>query len=412
MSRERGHLTALLVVMALVAAAFALSACGGSDSSTSGSGETSEAETGSEAPAAGEEAGGEEEATGGEEGEGGDVAAEVEASLKATPTKYEGPTEPVKPPAKPLKVALIACDDALRGCVTPLEAAEEAVKKLGWTTTSYDGKSDPNVQNQAFLNAVASGAEAIIETSMNPNLIQQGLEAAKKANIPVISASAGYSEPNPTLKFPGKISPIFDVSQDVPAEGAQVANWIINDSGGSGGVLLVSDPAYTLPTVFIENTRKRLEEACSGCTVESINISGTQLASTGPTQLVGKLKSNPDLEYVVAPYDPAAAAFVPALAQAGLTDIKMCSELGLQENLKFIREEQIQACDAAWDNRYMGYATVDQLLRYLAKKEPFKPLGENVPYVLLEESNLPEEGEDWTAEFPYVEKFLELWGAE
>jgi ABC-type sugar transport system substrate-binding protein len=401
----------LFLVVAALVAALALSACGGGDSSTSGGGETSEAETGSEAPSGGEEetSG---ETGGAEEGETTDVAADVEASLKATPTKYEGPTEPVKPPAKPLKVALIACDDALRGCVTPLEAAEEAVKKLGWTTTSYDGKSDPNVQNQAFLNAVASGAEAIIETSMNPNLIQQGLEAAKRAGVPVISASAGYSEPNPTLKFPGKISPIFDVSQDVPAEGEQVANWIIDQSGGSGGVLLVSDPAYTLPTVFIENTKKRLEEACSGCTVESIDISGTQLASTGPTQLVGKLKSNSDLEYVVAPYDPAAAAFVPALAQAGLTDIKMCSELGLQENVKFIREGQIQACDAAWDNRYMGYATVDQLLRYLAKQEPSKPLGENIPYVLLEESNLPEEGEDWTAEFPYVEKFLELWGVE
>lgn len=412
MSRDRRNLSALLlVVVAMVAMAFALSACGGGSSSSSSS-ETSEAETGSgaaaEEGAASEEGGGE----GAEEGESSDVSQDVEASLKATPTAYEGPTEPVKPPAKPLKVALIACDDALRGCVTPLEAAEEAVKKLGWTTTSYDGKSDPNVQNQAFLNAVASGAEAIIETSMNPNLIQQGLEAAKKAGVPVISASAGYSEPNPTLKFPGKISPIFDVSQDVPAEGEQVANWIINDSGGSGGVLLVSDPAYTLPTVFIENTKKRLEEACSGCTVDSINISGTQLATTGPTQLVGELKSNPDLEYVVAPYDPAAAAFVPALAQAGLTNIKMCSELGLQENVKFIREGQIQACDAAWDNRYMGYATVDQLLRYLAKQEPSKPLGENIPYVLLEKSNLPEEGEDWTAEFPYVEKFLKLWGVE
>jgi ABC-type sugar transport system substrate-binding protein len=388
--------------LAVLIAALALTACGssGSSSETTSSGASSGSGESGDPSESGESA------------SSSEVAQEVEASLTATPTKYEGPTEPVKPPAKPLKVGLIACDDALRGCVTPLEAAAEAAQKLGWTTTMYDGKSDPNTQNAAFLNAVASGDEAIIETSMNPDLIQQGLAAAKKANVPVISASAGYSEPNPTLEFPGKLSPIFDVSQDVPAEGKQVANWIINDSEGKGDVLLVSDPAYTLPTVFINNTKEQLESACPECSVSNINISGTQLATTGPGQLVGELKANPEIHYVVAPYDPGAAAFVPALAQAGLTDIKMCSELGLEENVKFIREGQIQTCDAAWDNRYMGYATVDQLLRYLAKQPPSKPLGENIPYVLLEESNLPPEGEDWMASFPYTEKFLELWGVE
>lgn len=340
----------------------------------------------------------------------GDVAARVAAAKKPNPTEYEGPTEPVKPPAKPLKLALISCSSALRGCVTPLEGAAEAVKNFGWTTQMLDGKGDPKAQNEAFLAAVSGGADAIIYTSIDPNLIQQGLTAAKKAGIPVLSTSAGWSDPNPTVEYPGKEAPQFDVSHNVPEEGKQVADWVINDSGGQAKVLLVVDPAFGLPSVYINSAKKQLEEACPDCEVKQMNVAGTQLATTGPGQVVGFLRSNPDFTYVLAPYDPAASAFVPAITQAGLTNVKMCSILGLQENVQFIRDGRIQACDGAWDNRYMGYATVDQLLRLLAKQEPAKPLGENTPYVLLDKENLPPEGEDWTAPFEYRQKFLDLWG--
>jgi ribose transport system substrate-binding protein len=340
-----------------------------------------------------------------------EIAKQVETATKVSPTEYQGPTEPVKPPAEPLKLALISCSSALRGCVTPLEGAAEAVKELGWTTQMLDGKGDPKAQNEAFLSAVSGGADAIIYTSIDPNLIQQGLTAAKNARIPVLSTSAGWSDPNPTVKYPGKVAPDFDVSHNVPEQGKAVADWVINDSDAKAKVLLVVDPAFGLPSVYIHAAKSELAAACPDCEVHQMNVAGTQLATSGPGQVVGFLRSNPDFTYVLAPYDPAASAFVPAISQAGLTDVKMCSILGLQENVQFIRDGNVQACDGAWDNRYMGYATVDQLLRKLAGQKPAKPLGENTPYVLLDSDNLPPEGEDWTAPYEYRQQFLDLWGA-
>jgi ABC-type sugar transport system substrate-binding protein len=387
----------LACVVLIAGSAFALAACGSSSSSDSGS--ASAGSAGSSGASAGGSGGG-----------SSDIAARVEAAKKVTPASYQGPTTPVKPPARPLKLALISCSSALRGCVTPLQGAAEAVRKLGWSTQMFDGRGDPKSQNDAFLAAVSSGADAIIYTSIDPNLIQQGLTAAKKANIPVLSASAGWSDPNPTVRYPGKVAPAFDVSHDVVKEGQQVADWVINDSGGKANVLLVVDPAFGLPSVYIDAARRELAAACPDCQIHQMNVAGTQLATTGPGQVVGYLRSNPDYTYVLAPYDPAAAAFAPAISQAGLTNVKMCSILGLQENVNFIRQGQVQACDGGWDNRYMGYATVDQLLRLLARDPPARPLGENIPFVLLDRDNLPAEGEDWTAPYDYRRKFLDLWG--
>jgi ABC-type sugar transport system substrate-binding protein len=126
-------------------------------------------------------------------------------------------------------------------------------------------------------------------------------------------------------------------------------------------------------------------------------------------QTVDYLRTHPDIDYVIAPYDPAAAVIVPAMAQAGMTHIKLCSLLGDQQNMDFIRQDQIQVCDAAYDNYYTGWAMVDQLLRHLNGQSFSEPLGENTPSVLLDKSNLPPPGDDWQTDIDYKSEYLALW---
>jgi ABC-type sugar transport system substrate-binding protein len=126
-------------------------------------------------------------------------------------------------------------------------------------------------------------------------------------------------------------------------------------------------------------------------------------------QTIGYLRTHPQINYLIAPYDPAAAAIVPAMAQAGITNVKVCSLLGDQQNLNFIRKGQIQDCDAAFDNGYMGWAMVDQLIRYLDHTPFAQPLGENTPLVLLDKSNLPKAGTDWQTSIDYQSHYKKLW---
>jgi len=328
---------------------------------------------------------------------------------KSVPAAWSGPTDTTKIPAKPLTLALISCSASLHGCVTPLTGAAEAAGHLGWKTTIYDGGGSPAAWNKVLLNAVASRVDAILFTSINPLLIQQGLEAAKAAGIPVLSASSGSSDPNPTVAIPsGKVWPLLDVSQSFVDTGRQIADWIINDSGGKANVLVLTDKEYS-SGVSMAGSVDELNKRCPDCVLSTFDFLGASVGTTLANRTVDYLRTHPDISYVIAPYDPAAAAIAPAMAQASITKVKMCSLLGDQQNLDFIRKGQVQTCDAAYDNYYTGWAMVDQLMRYLNKQKFSVPLGENTPSVLLDKSNLPPSGSDWLTSIDYKSKYLALW---
>lgn len=432
---------AVLSTVLMLAVAIAVAGCGGSSESaktaaSSGSGSASSSASSSETAAA-SSASGEEAKGSGAAAQGltplevapqaankAEVVKAIEAEPvpkesieqivareeKAVPPQWEGPTEPVKPPAQKQKLALISCSSELHGCVTPLEGAQEAAKALGWTSTIYNGAGTSSTENKLILSAIAAKDTAILFTSINPALIQEGMVAAKKAKIPVISASSGSSSPDPTIKPPaGDAWPLLDVSQSFVETGRQMADWVINDSGGKANALVLTDKEYT-SGISQSGTVDQFNKLCAECKLSTFNFTGTQVGTTLPEQTVGYLKTHPEVEYVVVPYDPAAATIVPAMAQAGITGVKVCSLLGDQQNLSFIRSGEIQTCDAAYDQRYDGWAMVDQLVRYLAHKPFFQPLGENVPQVLLDKNNLPPEGEDWHAPFNYRAEYKKLWG--
>ena len=345
-----------------------------------------------------------------------------DSRLRPPHRQSRGPTEPRSrrrgpdprrrrpPPKQKLKLALISCSSQLHGCVTPLIGAAAAAEALGWTTTTFDGGGSPDAWNKVLLNAVSSGADAILFTSINPLLIQQGLEAAKNAHIPVISASSGSSDPNPSVAVPaGKAWPLLDVSQSFVDTGRQMADWVIEDSGGKANVLVLTDKEYT-SGVSQAGVVDELNKRCPDCEISTFDFLGAEVGTKLANQTVGYLRSHPNIDYIIAPYDPAAAAIVPVMAQSGMTNVKICSLLGDQQNLDFIRRGEIQTCDAAYDNVYAGWAMVDQLIRYLNHQPFAQPLGENTPSVLLDKSNLPKAGSDWQTSIPYAEKYKSLFG--
>jgi ribose transport system substrate-binding protein len=383
-----------LSVVVFAALAIGVSACGGSDDTTGGGG------------------GGSTSAEGGSSG-GGDVAQfeqKLEEAEQAEPPKWEGPTEPVKPP-KSFKVAGITCFSQLEGCLTPIEGAEHAAKDLGWEFDTYDGEADPTIQAKRIQQAIQSGADAIITSAVDGNAVKGAREEAEKAGIIVVSTSNGTE--------PGEQGYVLDTSPNIIAMGNAVADWMIVDSEGKGVVAPFVDKEFSTNIHFDEGIQEELKK-CSGCTVKpTVNFVATDVGTKLGPNTVAYLQDNPDVEYFYSTYDPAMAEQVAAVLQAGL-DVKSCSELGDAQNLSFIREEQIQACDGAWDNEYEGYATIDQIAR-LATNQPlavtkgvparFK-YGENIPWVLLDKNNLPEGEETYRAPYDYISEYHKLWGLE
>ncbi|HTI01751.1 MAG TPA: sugar ABC transporter substrate-binding protein [Acidisoma sp.] len=339
-----------------------------------------------------------------------DYASMLQTARTMTPAKYAGPTTAAIAP-KHLKVGVITCLSVLHGCVSPALGVLHAGDKLGWTVKIYDGGGTPNKQNAAILDAISSGANVIVTIAIDPNLIQLALAEAKKAGIPVVAGSNGIDTPNPVaLTAPNGLGFAFDVGPDYGTLGRHIAQWMIADSHGTANIALFSDKEFPSIRAQQIGVLQGLAE-CPKCVVSKpIYFTATQIATELGQMTVGYLRNHPDVNYVFGAFDPPVAAQVTALMQAGMMgQVKVIGGLGNQQNLAFIRSGRLQVADAAYDNEYMGWAIVDQTIRLLNKQPLFEPHNENLPFVVLDKTNLPPPGADWQANTGYQAKFLALW---
>jgi ribose transport system substrate-binding protein len=395
------------LLAALLVAAVVVSGCGSSGSSSSSGSTAESSESGTEETASAESSG--EESSGGET----DFATMLEETLSVVPPQFEGPTEPTKAPSG-IKLGIISCSQTLQGCVTLAAASEKAAGEIGWEAKTYDGQSSTSTQNTQIANAISSGANVIELIAIDPKTVQTGLKVAEKAGALIVSADNAGSEPNPTIKPPaGAAWPKVDVSADYGKLAETTAEWIIADSEGKANVLVYGDKEYPAVDAGVAGLLKVLE-TCEECSVAGPEyFTAAQIANQVGPNVVSYLRSHPEVEYVYAPFDPAAAAMVTAIQGAGLAGkVKLVSYLGNQQNLEYLSEENVQAADGAVDNTYNGYAVIDQAIRLLNKEPMFKPLNENVPIQVLDKSNVGNSAEletGWVAPYPYEEKYVELW---
>jgi ribose transport system substrate-binding protein len=331
---------------------------------------------------------------------------------RAVPTEWKGPTDPVPLPQGKKKIVAIPCSAALAGCVVPMQGIQEAAQKFGWDFNMYDGKGDAETISKYMLSAVATHADLIVVAGLDPLPLQQGMQAASDAGIPVISITSALDTPSPVVKAPaGAFWPLIDISADFVRSGRMMADWAIWDSKGKGGIIIL-DGKESTSQVSMAAAVDEINKVCPDCKTYSTTLLGNEVGTVFPQKAVAFLRAHPDAKYVIFPYDPAASALVPALQQAGMTDVKLVSMLGIAENLQFIRDGQSQTADVSWDNKYSGWAALDQWFRYLAKQPFVEPHGEGIPQLLLDATNVGTNPDNWTTQIDYRSKYLKLWGVQ
>jgi ribose transport system substrate-binding protein len=280
------------------------------------------------------------------------------AVLEKGPTVYQGPTKAVKVP-KGIKLAVVPCSVAFAGCEEAALGVEAVAKRLGWSVTLYNGEGTPTGMNDAMQQAVTSGAQAIITGAVNPAFITSGLAAAAAAGIPVGSATEGVAP------SPGGYK--YDIGPNYLTLGQMDGDYIIANSNGKAVFAPWNDAEYGSVTDFVDATTATVAK-CTTCTVlptqqfVGADVSVTDLGAT----VVDFLRTNPSVDYMVAGYDPAAAVMVPAIDSAGLQGkVKIASVIGAAQNLAYVKAGNVQTADAGFDNSYIGYMAVYQMVRLL-----------------------------------------------
>jgi ABC-type sugar transport system substrate-binding protein len=324
---------------------------------------------------------------------------------------WQGPTTAVTPP-KTESLALVVCSGTVAGCVTPADAAARAAKSVGWTTTQYNGQGTPADQNTAITQAVNSGATAILLSGIDPSVVQSALQLATSKKIPVGDMTEGIA-PGDGIKF--------DIGANY-VKGGQVAGaWIVDASKGKAVVLPTNDKEYKSTVELVDGAVSEVK-SCSTCKVLSqLYFVSTDIGNGLGQRVADELRSNPSVNYVIGAYDPAVADMVPALQTAGIANrISIVSDVGDAQNFGYIRTGTVQKADIVFDNTYVGYAAVDQMIRALDNKPLWKNVGvtdprfeynETVPYHLIVKSNLTTaDNAGWTESVNTIAHFDKLWG--
>jgi len=316
------------------------------------------------------------------------------------------PTDPTVAP-KDLKVAVVMGNASMSGSSVPCAAIEEICKHFSWTIQTWDGEGDPSKENDAIMSAISWGAQCIITCSVQASNVQSSLQAADEAGIPCGSLSCGNDTPNKVTKAEG-YNYKYDIGTDYHGLGYSLGQWIHANTSGSGKVACWDFAGE----YSIDYTREGLYDAFKDLGIAYVDngcFTFDQLGDVLNRTVSTYLANNPDTEFIYFPFDPAAQPVAEFLDLNGYTDVKVIGVLGNSEMVSLIKQGSTAAATAAYDNSYLGYAAMDQMLRVLNGDSLIDPHGENCPYLVLDKTNAPDGDSGWTAPFDYASSYYAVW---
>jgi ribose transport system substrate-binding protein len=315
-------------------------------------------------------------------GAGVSRAKEIVAAAKEPTTK--GPDLPPVDIGGSLKgdrIVLVSGGLSYPFSQTFLGGMEEAAAALGMTVAATDAAGDPSKASALIDRAISRRASAIVLQGIDPIAVKAAIQGAKSAEIPVVGAAVASTGPMPTEIASTGIDALVDYN--------------------------------TVPVV--NGVNDGLRELCPSCTVKTGDSPLPQWQSGLPSLTSTMIRSNPDMEYLIASTDAMVASMKPALISAGAQGkVKIASINASLPDMKAIASDDgVEVANVGVPVAWHGWATVDQVGRLLSGAEPV--LDPGLPYRLFDASNigsidLSKPESTWYGPFDYQQFYRDLWG--
>ncbi|TXS40463.1 sugar ABC transporter substrate-binding protein [Streptomyces sp. uw30] len=165
--------------------------------------------------------------------------------------------------------------------------------------------ADPNAGNQANLvqNAIDQKVDGIAITLAKPDALKDVVGKAKAENIPVVGLNSGVSEWQ-------KLGLMEFFGQDETVAGEALGKRL-NEAGAKKAVCVIQEQGNIGLTQRCDGVKKTFEG-----TTETLNVNGTDMPSVKST-ITAKLKTDSDIDYVVALGAPFALTAAQSVDEAG-----------------------------------------------------------------------------------------------
>lgn len=258
-----------------------------------------------------------------------------------------------------------------------IQGAEAAAKELGWEVSVIDAAGSADQANAGIQNFVQRGAAAIVDMVFPYTSIGAGLDAAKSANIPVVTWGGGLGSSVAATNGSGgpMVVPVNDL--------------MLKTMGDEGSILELT---YRTGEVC-RNREVELDNALKdkpGIEVTKNEVRIPGYFEDGAQYANAWLASHPAGSGNLAIWgcwdDPAIGA-IGALRQQGRTDVHVYGVNGNAQALENIKNGYMDA--TAWQDSYTeGYNMVKLLPEIIDAGDSWEPKAIEVPAILVTKDNV------------------------
>lgn len=185
--------------------------------------------------------------------------------------------------------------------------AQRIADETGADLQIVNGEDDSVTQSNAINDLMVSGVDAIIVDAVDTEGIQPALREADDAGIPVVAVDSTIDDES--------ISTQVGVAN---AEGgAQIGEFLLDESGGEGTVHIVSALNSTVQLERQDGFTEAVEDG--GMEVDTV-VDGQNVQEEAETAAENLLTANPDAEYIYATGEPALIGLASAVRGQEATD--------------------------------------------------------------------------------------------
>ncbi|GAA4060792.1 substrate-binding domain-containing protein [Streptomyces shaanxiensis] len=336
-----------------------------------------------------------------------EVHARAEAAVsraEETDVSWNGPT--TGPAAEPGKtIVYVAQTMTNPGVAGAANGVKEAARVIGWNVRVIDGGGTPAGIQAAMSQAVAVRPSGIVIGGFDPNSTLQQVSRANAAGIPLIGWHA-VATPGPSRR-PELFSNVTTRVEDVAAISAQ---WIIADSGGRAGAVLITDASIPFAKNKSDLIRKELA-TCPGVKLLSYENIPIPDASSRTPRVIASLLSRFQSRWThsVAINDLYFADAAPAFRAAGEKGSGPPFNIGAGDGdpsaFQRINSRQYQAATVPEPLSQQGWQIVDEFNRAFAGR----PASGYVAPVHITTADNSDGATTWDPS-GYREAYRKIWG--
>lgn len=287
---------------------------------------------------------------------------------------------------------------------------EDAAEALGWTAETIEGGLAPEEYKAAFDQVVRNQPDAVVAAGIPPEAVEPELEELNAAKIPIVLISA---EPPPR-----NAEILADVAEGTTHHGygEGLAEWVTADSGGTANTLLINIPEIPVVTQVQKGFESRYRELCPQCALETKIFPATTIGKELPQTLASYLRSHSDVDYVAASTAAMFLGLPGALAEAGISGVKLASNALTPSDVVNIASENYETAGNLAGLFENPWHAVDVLARHFAGEPPTPQTNATQPEWMLSKENESEWGgkpeDKWPIVADYEEQYKELWGVK